>query len=166
MPMVFLCAGPALAQNQPGGFRPMRVDTHGNARPWYPERRIVGSFANEVQLQASRGNQLQGRRLNQRGAGVEYELSPDLFAGFEMRRSRPAPHFGESSPATRKIYGQYGGFGRRSRSVQDGEVATVFARRYALIEATSRNAPVQRALLERSSSAVTFPGGGGMRPNW
>lgn len=149
-----LCSCPALAQGEFGAFRQGRADPYGNARPWYPERRTVGNFANEVQRQALRGHQLEGRRQNRRGVSALFRLSEDPFANPDGRRFRPAPRFGEPSPMTRKIFAQYGGFGRRSRSTQDQDLWSIFGRRHALIEATSRTAPVERALAARS-----FPAG-------
>ncbi len=156
VPAVLLAVGQVWAQVQ----NPAQVigdsstDVYGNARPWRAERRIVGSFSHDVQYQATQGLQDLGMRVNQRGAQAGFSVAGDLFGQSRSVRYRAAPVFGAPTYAAQRTFAQYGGFGRRVRSTYEGDMSAVFSRRYALIEATSRAAPVRRALMRRGLRSV------------
>ena len=151
---LWLAVEPAYSQNETGVWRPVRTDAYGNAMSWHPERRSVGSFSSEVQLQAVRGSQLAGRGRNRRGAGTYFSLPGHRrTAGRLNLLSRP-PQFRAESPAARTGFRYYGGFGPRPGAPQTADPAVIFSRRYLLVEATARNAPVRRAYLDRGPFAA------------
>lgn len=126
------------------------TDVYGNARPLYRNRRSVGLFGNDVQRRALRGFQAFGRRADRRGGFSPFALAADLYARPRLRptysSAYPSP-VDQTAPQRRKTFQRYGGFETRGAGAQYQDLSAVFERRYALIAATSLNAPVHRALL-------------------
>ncbi len=133
-----------------------RTDAYGNFRPGLPERRPLGIFRNEVEREAARGYQTINRRQNRRGGTIMFALPGDLLdlttLGAMADPAIPTV-LASISPERRQAFARYGGFGPRIRGTEDAGVMSVFARRYALIAATSANAPVYRAMTRRSGMA-------------
>lgn len=122
------------------------MDAYGNVRPLYEERRAVGIFQNEVQRRALRGYQDVGRRENQRGGLVPFVLPGDMMARTRAYRAVDPLHPQDVPFTVRKAFERYGGFGHRAGQAQRGELPVILGRREAILTATSRTAPVQRAL--------------------
>ena len=96
-------------------WRPFHTDAYGNARAWYPERRPMGSFSNEIQLQATRGFQLEGRRQSYRGADAYFRLPGQVLPRMGQRPEGWVPGFGKMSRAMSAGFAYYGGFADRRR---------------------------------------------------
>jgi len=150
-----LFAAPVAVRAQSPDSPTSVFDAYGNARGFNLDRRSVGNFQNDVQQQALRGFQDQGRRERQRGG-----INPFILPG-DVQLFRPPPATkslnelfpGALTAATaRKSYALYGGFEPRSQpSEQGGEAMTALLRRRMLIEATTVNAPIHRSLSRNAS---------------
>ena len=153
--LVCICCHTGLAQTNTVYNPTSTRDAYGNARPLYLSRRSVGLFGNDVQRRALRGFQAFGRRSDRRGGFNPFALAPDLYA-----RPRPRSTYFSAYPSAvdqparqrRQTFQRYGGFESRGAAAQYQDLSTVFERRYALIAATSLNAPVHRALLATESA--------------
>ncbi len=147
----------ALAQTVDDYIPTSTIDTYRNVRPTYSARRSVGVFQNEQQRKALRGFQNRGRHVDQRGGFNAFALPgdrlPRIGAGTARGMLRPVPS-GPLSKAQRSAFAKYGGFGRRSGRAKPGDIVVALTRRQTLIAATSLNAPVHRAFLHGTGSAM------------
>lgn len=146
-------AGRAEAQTLTIRNETSTVDAYGNARPYYRTRRSVGWYQSESQRTALRGYQNGGRRADRRGGGTLFNLPGDSLSLRSMwspsvRRPPDPLHPATASPFRKRISQLYGGFGRRLRPTEPGDLSELLVRRSGLIEATSLNAPVRRAFLD------------------
>ena len=154
--LAWLIPHEATAQNVTTHYNPAsRTDMYGNARPAADERRLVGLFQNKIQREALRGYQYAGRRANRRGGLIQFAFRSDRARWSSLRGRAPVPSVspGAISPAMQQAFLRYGGFGRRAGQRQAGDIAMVLGRRTALIQATSLNAPVRRAMWELGSTS-------------
>lgn len=124
------------------------TDVYGNVRPLDLSRRPVGLFQNEVQRQALRVYQEQGRRLDRRGGYRPFSLPGDVLkrARLTLEYSLANVLVPNGTPGRwRGVLPGYGSFDENpERSL--GTAAGAYQRRYSLIGATGLNAPVHRAL--------------------
>lgn len=165
--LIFISVGlmfsKASAQNAVTPYSPAsRTDAYGNAEPGDRERRAVGWFQNEAQRSAYRGFQWAGRRANRRGGVIPFALAGDRLwrapvRGYGQYPSYPAGSFEAIPTSMRRAFHRYGGFGQRPGERQADDIATVLERRRALIQATSMNAPVRRAMWELGSTGGLPP---------
>ena len=134
------------------------ADLYGNAQFGLPERRPLGLFQSETE-QAERGTfLLQNRRTNRRGGTALFALPGELLglSTLSLLSEAITPSvLPEVSSRMRLSFRQYGGFRPRMTGSEPDGIATAFARRHALVEATSLNAPVHRALA-RSGSMMSL----------
>ncbi|MGB2985044.1 MAG: hypothetical protein WBE26_04100 [Phycisphaerae bacterium] len=127
-------------------------DAYGNVRPFYRARYSVGLFTSEQERDAFRAYQTRRRRVDRR-RGV-FALPGDYFATTLSRAqpqwatppASPVPTIA-LSPRRHRELGRYGGFDRHPDRAEAAGVSVLFARRHALISATSLNAPVYRAMI-------------------
>lgn len=126
------------------------TDSHPGADSWNAERRSVGIFQNDFQRQGLRGYQDTDRRPDFRNP----ELDALTTGGISLPRANTRSRYQNSAlpvhQSLRLSFDRYGGFGERRPDGEPGDVRGAFARRYGLVEATSLNAPVRRALLQSS----------------
>ncbi len=147
----------AIAQVSTSGHAVTRVDAYGNARPWYPERRVPGRYLNNAQYKSLRGAQAIGRRTNQRGGysrfahggvSVGSRLSPYLSA--IGRRSYAFPSAGaiSSSPWISS---------RNAPKNSSVDINRVLARRFVLMDESSLSAPIRRIVNDQRAGLGLAP---------
>jgi hypothetical protein len=153
--------GPTFAQGVPEYYSPSsRTDRYGNARPAVRERRLMGLFANEAQRQAMRGYQNVNRRTNRRGGLIPFALPVDRPWRAPVLRPTSVATIGAYSSvggapsSAQRAYRRYGGFNSRIGQGEADNIGGLLARRSDLIQATSMNAPIHRASLERGSPGL------------
>lgn len=128
------------------------LDTYGNARPVHSARRTVGLYSNVSQYERTRGYQSLGRRLRRRGGTVGFSLPGDLLSRKRSVTYESAIPGLSVSPFERKVFSRYGGFEPRIDPHEPADMAEILGRRRMLIEATSVNAPVRRAMMTHGST--------------
>lgn len=156
--LVCLCPQTALAQAADGGTVTNRFDAYGNARPAYASRqRAVAGSGLGLSPSADRASVATG------SAGMSRGLTPFYLPrdAFDRRRSSTMGVMADSLLPKEKwqlrsaALRRYGGFGRRAVTSLSGEVTVALSRRFELIDSTSINAPVHRAL-QRTGAAHGF----------
>jgi len=130
------------------------VDEFGNARRFEVPNRRVGFHQSEAQGDATQGFQLLGRRLQGAGGFGRVSLPTDMLSVTNPRLFQFALPESEMPPRLRAAYERYGGFGQRAGVHRPEDVPALFARRYALIEATAHHAAVRRSLWKTGPSAA------------
>ncbi len=129
-------------------------DAYGNAQFGLPERRPLGLFQSETE-QAQRGTFMsRNRRANRRGGDALFALPGELLGLSTLSLLSDAISSSvllDVSYRQRLAFRQYGGFRARAAGTEPDGIATAFGRRRALIEATSLNAPLYRAMARNGS---------------
>lgn len=146
-------ANAANAQNDRYGGFTSRVDLYGNAEVGFDDRRVLEVYQNQVQRNALERYQEFGRRPENRGGYEPFAFPNDMFIGSRPPRwlyQRPTTAF---TPADERTFSRYGGFGDRVGIRYGGDIASILSRRNELLRATSLNAPVRRAMMERGGSS-------------
>ncbi len=133
-----------------------RFDVYGNARSILADRPPTGVLRPSARSVARSPFQ-HARRSSRRGGGfVPFALSGDLLlrrpgraVGTVPKVALPGAAGHGLSREAQRSYIRYGGFRPRARTADLGGALTAFSRRYRLVQATSLNAPIHRATLER-----------------
>lgn len=123
------------------------VDAYGNVQPTLREWRPLGGvYQNETQRDVLQNYRTFGRGPDDRRGYMPFTLPGDAWAVALRAASGTAAEpkvRGALSPAKRRAFDRYGGFGRRR---QGNDKSGLLTRRYGLIAGSSLNAPVYRAI--------------------
>lgn len=123
------------------------LDAYGNVQPTLREWRSLGRiYQNETQRDALQNYRTFGRGPDDRRGYMPFTLPGDAWAvAMRAASGTPADPKVQSalSPAKKRAFDRYGGFGRRRQS---DDKAGILSRRYGLIAGSSLNAPVYRAI--------------------
>ncbi len=125
------------------------TDAYGNVQPVEGRWRPIGSFANDAERDAYQGYQTLTRRFGQRSGLEPFALPGDVWsvARLAATGTDSAPSVKPVlTPAKRKAFRRYGGFGARERTTDPDEPSDLLTRRHGLISATAHNAPIYRAM--------------------
>jgi len=130
------------------------TDPFGNARGIDIADRPRSLAPEDIAAEGNRGYQVLGRRLSRGGGFAGFALPTDILALTHPSLFRNTLSEYESGPIQRDAYQRYGGFDRRSDSALAKDIPTIFARRYALVQATGYHAAVRRSLWRTGPSAL------------
>ena len=123
------------------------VDAYGNVQPTLREWRSLGGvYQNETQRDVLQNYRTFGRGPDDRRGYMPFTLPGDAWTVALRAASGTSADPNVSSaltPAKKRAFERYGGFGRRR---QGDDKYGVLTRRYSLIAGSSLNAPVYRAI--------------------
>lgn len=152
---VCVIAVPALGQRRTGFTPAATRDAYGNARSQFAFHRPIDVYQNAAQRRTLRLTRYRARTQNRRGRLIPFALPGDLLAPGGRLRMPAAKAPSLLSLQTQRAFERYGGFRARSRSSNPPDALTAFARRHALVAASSLTAPVSRALWQQGT--LRFP---------
>ena len=133
-----------------------RTDGYGNARPVYQRVPLAVPPQKVTRHRALRPYGWDTASVNRRGLLGSLTLPGDVFSRSAPRarstvRSRGPLAAPSLTSRQRRALGRFGGFSQRARRSTPADLPSMFERRYALVAATSLNAPVYRSLLKPSA---------------
>lgn len=145
---------PAQGQRRTGFTPAVTRDAYGNARSSFALPRPIDVYQNAAQRGTLRLTRYRVRTQNRPGRLIPFALPGDLLGPGGRLRMQAGKAPSLLSPQTQRAFERYGGFRARSRSSNPPDALTAFARRHALVAASSLTAPVSRALWQQGPLRV------------
>ena len=152
------CAGArAQTASGPPPTGPSQVgaaDAYGNAQSDLPERRTLGIFDRVDWWEQPLSHSTLGQPQRSRGDAAIFSLPGDILGLRTMQtltQTASPSVMANVSPQQRAAISRYGGFGDRRKPPDEDIVGSALSRKFNLMAATSRYAPVYRAIAQRGS---------------